>query len=424
MMILKMTSFKVPIVTCALLALTTFVSWRMYYSNSIGKSYNPVPDSVGPTIKDFKEPKNLIKITTGTNPHTPAVSQKCSKKPVILLWTPWFNDRWPIPHGNVKCGDMRCEITEDHRRFKNSDAVVFHGASASIRNTGGFPSKSGKPSKQLWVYRNMENPVVTEKLGCKLSSSHNNIFHATMTYRQDADVTLCYGRVQKGPHRDYDPKKDYAAGRSKLIAWVSSQCYPGRTTFVKELSKYVTIDKFGRCGDKQCKRDGSCMRDIKQQYKFYLSFENYICKDYITEKYYRNAINQNLIPIVVGGANYSNPKIVPPHSYIDAQKFPSIQALGQYIKKVAADHKLYNSYFEWKRSYRIDSPCDAIDSFCELCHKLCDDKWVAEKSKKTIPDLTYRWGSNRHSCVDYSDVFQKDSKGKISIHPQVYKDKN
>ena len=58
------------------------------------------------------------------------------------------------------------------------------------------------------------------------------------------------------------------------------------------------------------------------RFRFYISFENAICKDYITEKTY-NALKLNTIPIVLGGVNYTH--LLPPGSFINAAKFVSPQ---------------------------------------------------------------------------------------------------
>ena len=58
--------------------------------------------------------------------------------------------------------------------------------------------------------------------------------------------------------------------------------------------------------------------------RFYISFENAICKDYITEKTY-NALKLNTIPIVLGGVNYSS--LLPPHSFINAAEFITPQGM-------------------------------------------------------------------------------------------------
>lgn len=59
---------------------------------------------------------------------------------------------------------------------------------------------------------------------------------------------------------------------------------------------------------------------LERDYKFYLSFENSICRDYVTEKFY-NALLFKTVPIVYGGANYS--AVAPKGSYINVRDFPS-----------------------------------------------------------------------------------------------------
>lgn len=59
---------------------------------------------------------------------------------------------------------------------------------------------------------------------------------------------------------------------------------------------------------------------LEQDYKFYLSFENSICVDYVTEKFY-NALLFNTVPIVYGGADYS--RLAPNMSYIDIRNYGS-----------------------------------------------------------------------------------------------------
>ena len=64
--------------------------------------------------------------------------------------------------------------------------------------------------------------------------------------------------------------------------------------YVQELRKYINVDIYGRCGDiHYCDKDSEyedCRARTVRQYKFYLSFENSNCREYITEKVFGNAL--------------------------------------------------------------------------------------------------------------------------------------
>lgn len=75
----------------------------------------------------------------------------------------------------------------------------------------------------------------------------------------------------------------------------------------QELQKLnLTLDVFGDCGPKQCKRKNMnpCFWRLKKSYYFYLAFEDSISYDYVTD-IVLNAYNFNAVPIVYGGARYN-----------------------------------------------------------------------------------------------------------------------
>ena len=60
-------------------------------------------------------------------------------------------------------------------------------------------------------------------------------------------------------------------------------------------------------------------------FQFYMSLENSLCKDYVTEKFWK-VLPYNVIPIVLNGVDMT--AIAPSHSYIDIKQFSSFQGLS------------------------------------------------------------------------------------------------
>ena len=58
------------------------------------------------------------------------------------------------------------------------------------------------------------------------------------------------------------------------------------------------VSTYGGCGS-PC--DDECFRRAKIEHKFYLSFENSICEDYVSEKFF-NALHDGLVPVYMGKA--------------------------------------------------------------------------------------------------------------------------
>lgn len=151
-------------------------------------------------------------------------------------------------------------------------------------------------------------------------------FNLTATFKTDSDLVTDYKEFRHWSHTinniayvkhfekllksNKEPiltitdlsKKD--SSRSSVI-WFVSHCetFSRREAFVNELTKYINIDIYGSCGGyfsqkgahtrkDPCKHlvnnnREECMHNIFNSYKFYLSFENSLCNDYITEKFWK-----------------------------------------------------------------------------------------------------------------------------------------
>ncbi|KAH9384817.1 hypothetical protein HPB48_026835 [Haemaphysalis longicornis] len=170
----------------------------------------------------------------------------------------------------------------------------------------------------------------------------------------------------------------------------------GRDDYVKQLRKYVNVDVYGSCGDQKCPKKNAtrCYELFAKKYFFYLSFENSICRDYVTEKFF-NVLEHDIIPVVLGGANYT--AIAPPDSFIDALSFRSPKHLAKYLKRVAGDFQLYAKYLRWKNRRRVDR--DRFPpSFCDLCNKLRSPSF---RQTTVVADLFY-WFNTLSHCWSWN----------------------
>ncbi|KAL1444032.1 hypothetical protein MTO96_030077, partial [Rhipicephalus appendiculatus] len=170
-------------------------------------------------------------------------------------------------------------------------------------------------------------------------------------------------------------------------------CYTdgAREDFVAELRKYADVDVYGRCGDYDCPRSrgDACYVDFERTYFYALAFENSICVDYVTEKFF-GPLDHYVVPVVFGGAKYSD--IAPPHSYIDALSFDSPKSLAEYLRKLSENYTEYAAYFKWKESHEIAWE----DKFCKLCTKLHNRAEVQRAS--SYSDIGSWWFGKGGQC--------------------------
>ncbi len=206
-----------------------------------------------------------------------------------------------------------------------------------------------------------------------------NQFNWTMTYRTDSDIWIPYGKIvpRKIPVENISIQnislKSWINKKNKLAAGVISRCQTDskRENIVEHLNKSMNIDVYGKCGrmpscggvfSKKC---SSFWTDLSRKYKFYLAFENSICKDYITEKFWRS-LELGMVPVVYGGENYL--KEAPPGSYINVRDFRNVSQLAGFLKTIGENKTEYGKYFEWRKRYRILNKDESIrKDWCGLC---------------------------------------------------------
>ncbi len=100
-------------------------------------------------------------------------------------------------------------------------------------------------------------------------------------------------------------------------------------------------------------------------YSFYLSFENSVCDEYVTEKFFKY-LDKEVVPVVLGGADYS--RVAPPHSYLDARHFDTPLKLAVRMLELERDRDAYQEYFRWKQEYDVLPNHGWVSDACHKCY--------------------------------------------------------
>ena len=188
-------------------------------------------------------------------------------------------------------------------------------------------------------------------------------------------------------------RRNFAENKTSQVAWFVSNCHArnNRLEYAEQLGKHIGVDVFGDCGTKFCARNSpECGRKLRQ-YKFYLAFENSNCVDYITEKFWLNGLQNDILPIVMGPSIQDYEAVAPPKSFIHVDSFDSPEDLAKFLHILDRDDDLYNEYFAWKQLG------DFIDTkfFCRVCSMLHYSTHTEER--QVIEDITW-WWSGPDTC--------------------------
>lgn len=137
-----------------------------------------------------------------------------------------------------------------------------------------------------------------------------------------------------------------------------------------------------------------CDRMLERDYKFYLAFENSLCKDYTTEKFWQK-LTLRIVPVVLKRSIVQS--YAPPGSFIAADDFRSPRELAMYLKELASDPVAYERRFDWRRDYRIvflnGNDHDVRErpwGFCTLCSIIHGHR----PAQRTYKDLNEWWSKD------------------------------
>lgn len=252
----------------------------------------------------------------------------------ILIWTNPHDFTYPpIQKGNKSfinshCSHQNCFISNKYTHIAsnitNYDAILFNAVTLRKKPSLQLPKKYAKNQKYILVSAKSAGDF-------PLTDKYNNLFHYTWTYKLNSDISNAYIVIKDKYGEVVGPKQDMhwitvddmeevdsdiirkLQFKTTAAAWIISNCDQKKQheiyiqKFKSELGKHNhTLDIFGTCGDKICPENNikKCYALLESTYYFYLSFENSMAEDYVTDQLL-TALNNFAVPLVFGGANYT-----------------------------------------------------------------------------------------------------------------------
>ncbi|XP_013388771.1 alpha-(1,3)-fucosyltransferase 11 [Lingula anatina] len=323
--------------------------------------------------------------------------------PIITWWT-----KGPVPHAEkisyIKCPNSQCYVTTLRKFVEDPRArgFIFYGTDFS-------PGDVPLPRKRHheWALLHEESPMNNYVL------SHGaaiGMFNHTSTFRRESDYPLSSQYIFSLDYLISRPVvpiklKNQIKMQMKLapVLYVQSHCNvpSDRDTYVKELMRHIEIDSYGSClhnkdlpeslSDPVESMFKEEFLNFMANYKFQITFENAICKDYMTEKLFR-AMHVGSVPIYKGSPSIKD-WVPTEKSVIVADDFSTPEKLAEFIKHLDKNDAEYMKYLSYKTVENItnkfllkhlsqrqwDDASDFITGF--ECH-VCDNVFKRQQIEK------------------------------------------
>lgn len=305
---------------------------------------------------------------------THTTEQLMRKTPSIILLQGWTNYIDPSDLLNhISCFDQKyvCNLKATEAWFPDSgsNVAIFHAL-------GLLENPPRKPNGQLWIFRTGESQ---RSLTANHMENWNGLFNYTFDFGPKATANFYAHKYMKLAHvqsRNFSAEKLQRLGREflePLVLWPVSNCdssgpfkvQSARAEYAYDLSQFVDLVVYSNKPQSNC-RENRLLKSLitneaggkerpTLEFTFYLSFENSLCKDYITEKLWNILLGNNLIiPVVMGGLSTKDyESIAPPNSFIDVRNFTSPKDLAQHLRFVAGNSDAFNYYQQWRNKYTI-----------------------------------------------------------------------
>ena len=366
-----------------------------FYSNTHHDDVENVPEIVNETQLEDRYKKVYL----------PAEEE--NKYPIIVWWTPFTGYQRVV----WECSRGSCLFTHSRTEFDNplTEAFMFYGTDIPWTD---LPVP--RNPRHYWGVIHEESPknnwVLAQPDGIRL-------FNITSTFSRYSHYSVVLQFLEKLEDLTRAPVFSIAEKNSKRsslapVMYLHSDCDPpsDRDSYMRELMKYIAVDSYGKCiHNKDLPEhlinpltfNTDDLHNIQAQYKFTISFENAICHDYITEKFWR-PLTIGSVPVVRGSPTIKD--WAPQNSIIVAEEFSSPQQLAEYLLFLDRNDTEYEKFLKFKsegiknkrllhavesRPYSVNEldgkKKNAIEGFeCHVCDVIWDRKQRIEKGEEPV----------------------------------------
>ncbi|KAI5640930.1 glycosyltransferase family 10 (fucosyltransferase) c-term domain-containing protein [Phthorimaea operculella] len=379
-----------------------YVQYIDFFSNFSEKSLKEFGDQ-GDVVKDVNNTKYILQWSGGC--HEPFRINMHAGQQI-------FTSR--------NCSFTNCVITKNKDlldSYTKFDAIVFF-AKDILKYQRYFGKLDLRPQDRSPLQRYVFASYDYTQPFPPSSIVFNGFFNWTWTYRLDSDLTLPHFVVKdiKGnivaPRNDVkwikqedmlpvsDEVRRILAEKKadKVVAWfdTSSNLEPKIYPIMAKLCERLRLEydihifRFAMYSGNDCNTDetrNACDQMLRSDFHFYLAFEEQLSEDFVSDNVLR-AYNNFVIPIVLGGANYT--RFLPEGSYINTIDYDDMCSLAQVIYELLNDFERYVEYFKWTNHYTFRRVTEDphTDHLCRICEMLNDEN----QPTKIHHDFTSWWG--------------------------------
>ncbi|XP_055076172.2 4-galactosyl-N-acetylglucosaminide 3-alpha-L-fucosyltransferase 9 [Misgurnus anguillicaudatus] len=278
-----------------------------------------------------------------------------TQETLLLIWMWPFGDKFDLGSCSSVFRLEGCRLTDDRNLFSEAHGVLFHHGDMD-NDLSNMPTQT-RPSFQKWIWMNMESPS-----NSALYSYLNDLFNLTVTYRRDSDIMIPYGRISQKNSLD----RFQLPHKEKLVCWIVSNWKPEyeRSKYFLNLKEHINVETYGDVFNRQITNEE--YSELVSSCKFYLSFENSIHPDYITEKLF-NPMAVGTVPVVLGPSRRNYEKFIPGSAFIHVNDYKSAEDLAAHLKYLDKNKEMYMKYFSWRETFVVSRTDFGLEQACHAC---------------------------------------------------------